>query len=198
MLASHTWAKLIDDAGWTNPFDRTFDHGRAREDVAHNFKLSSIYEIPRLRLTGIASAILNGWGITSNVAWRGGFPFQVRSGRDNSFSGVGRDRADFIGTDIHAAQLSSDRPHGEMIAEYFDTSLFVQNAEGTFGRSGRNVLRGPESFNTDLGLLQTTRITERTALQFRAEFFNLFNNVNFKLPNGHTDISLVRHHYRSL
>jgi outer membrane receptor protein involved in Fe transport len=184
LLASHTWAKLIDDAGWTNPFDRTFDHGRAREDVAHNFKLSSIYEIPRLRLTGVASAILNGWGITSNVAWRGGFPFQIRSGRDNSFSGVGRDRADFIGTDIHAAQLSSDRPHGEMIAQFFDTSLFVQNAEGTFGNTGRNVLRGPKSFNADLGLLKTTRITERTALQFRAEFFNIFNNVNFRLPNG--------------
>jgi Carboxypeptidase regulatory-like domain/TonB dependent receptor len=184
LLASHTWAKSIDDAGWTNPFDRTFDHGRAREDVAHNFKLSSIYEIPRLHLTGVAGAILNGWGITSNVAWRGGFPFPLRSGRDNSFSGVGRDRPDFIGTDIHAAQLSSDRPHGEMVSEFFDTSLFVQNAEGTFGNTGRNVLRGPKFFNTDLGLLKTTRITERTALQFRAEFFNVFNNVNFQLPNG--------------
>jgi Carboxypeptidase regulatory-like domain len=184
LLASHTWAKLIDDAGWTNPFDRTFDHGRAREDVAHNFKLSSVYEIPRLRVTGIAGTVLNGWGITANVAWRGGFPFQVRSGRDNSYTDVGRDRADFIGTDIHAAQLSSDRPHGEMISEFFDTSLFVQNAEGTFGNTGRNVLRGPKSFNTDLGVLKTTRITERVAVQFRAEFFNVFNNVNFKLPNG--------------
>ena len=90
----------------------------AREDIAHNFKLSSIYEIPRLHLTGIAAGILNGWGISSNVAWRGGFPFQLRSGRDNSFSGVGRDRPDFIGTDIHTAQLSSDRPHGEMVIEF--------------------------------------------------------------------------------
>jgi hypothetical protein len=184
LLASHTWARLLDDAGWTNPFNRSFDHGRAREDVAHNFKLSSIYEVPRLRLTGVAGAILNGWGITSNVAWRGGFPFPLRSGKDNSFSGVGRDRPDFIGTDIHAAQLSSDRPHGEMVSEFFDTSLFVQNAQGTFGNTGRNVLRGPKSFNTDLGVLKTARITERTALQFRAEFFNLFNNVNFRLPNS--------------
>src|SRR5262249_26960399 len=131
-----------------------------------------------------ASAILNGWGISSSVAWRGGFPFALRSGKDNSFSGVGRDRPDFIGTDIHAAQLSSDRPHGEMVSEFFDTSLFVQNAPGTFGNTGRNVLRGPKFFNRDLGLLKTTRITERVAVQFRAEFFNVFNNVNFQLPNG--------------
>lgn len=184
LLASHTWAKAIDDAGWTNPFDRTFDHGIAREDIAHNFKLSSIYEIPRMRLTGFAGAFLNGWGITTNVAWRGGFPFQVRSGMDNAFSGVGNDRADFIGTDINAAQLSSGRSHGEMVSEYFDTSLFVPNAEGTFGNTGKNVLRGPKSFITDIGVLKTTLITERIGLQFRAEFFNAFNNVNFKLPNG--------------
>jgi hypothetical protein len=71
-----------------------------------------------------------------------------------------------------------------MVQEFFDTSLFVQNAAGTFGNTGRDVLRGPKSFNTDLGLLKTTRITERVAAQFRAEFFNVFNNVNFKLPNG--------------
>ena len=71
-----------------------------------------------------------------------------------------------------------------MVARYFDTSLFVQNATGTFGNSGRNIIRGPRYFNTDIGLLKNNRITERLGLQFRAEFFNIFNNVNFNLPNA--------------
>jgi hypothetical protein len=89
---------------------------------------------------------------------------------------VGRDRADFLGGD---AQLDTGRPHGELVEQYFNTSLFVENAVGTFGNSGKNILRGPRLFNTDFGLLKTTKITEQTAIQFRAEFFNVFNNVNF-------------------
>jgi hypothetical protein len=60
----------------------------------------------------------------------------------------------------------------------------VQNPAGTFGNSGRNILRGPRYFNTDIGLLKNNRITERYNLQFRAEFFNIFNNVNFNLPGA--------------
>ncbi len=184
LLASHTWAKAIDDFGWANPFNRRFDYGISREDIAHSFKLSSIWEAPRLNLGGPADAILNGWGATANVLWRGGFPFGVRSGVDNSFSGVSRNRADFIGTDINDADLGSGRPHSEMISRFFDTSLFEQNAEGAFGNSGKNVLRGPRHFNADLGILKNTRVNERVNVQFRAEFFNIFNNVNFRLPNA--------------
>ncbi len=99
-------------------------------------------------------------------------------------TGLGRDRPDFRGTDIHQAELDSGRSHAEIISKFFDTSLFAQNAVGTFGNTGKNVLLGPKFFNVDLGLLKNTRITEKTNVQFRAEFFNLFNNVNFKLPNS--------------
>ena len=101
------------------------------------------------------------------------------------FRSVGLDRADFVGSDIHAVQLDSGRPHGQLISEFFDTSLFVPNAIGTFGNTGKNILRGPRFFNTDFGMLKNTRITERAALQFRAEFFNLFNNVNFNQPDNY-------------
>src|SRR4029079_450157 len=120
---------------------------------------------------------------TGNMFWRGGFPFTIRSGRDNSLSGIGRDRPDFTGSDIHQAALDSGRSHGELISEFFDTSLFAQNAVGTYGNTGKNVLLGPRFFNTDLGALKNTKLTERANLQFRAEFFNVFNNVNFMAPN---------------
>jgi hypothetical protein len=183
LQANYTWAKLLDDIGWTNPFYRAFDYGRSRDDLGQSFKFSGIWEVPIRRSNSGIGRLTNGWALSANTFWRGGFPFNLRSGRDNSLTGLGRDRPDFIGTDIHQAQLDSGRSHDEMIEKFFDTSLFVQNALGTFGNTGKNVLLGPRFFNTDLGVMKNTAITERTNLQFRAEFFNVFNNVNFKLPN---------------
>jgi hypothetical protein len=71
-----------------------------------------------------------------------------------------------------------------LIQEYFNPAVFVPNAVGTFGNTGRNILRGPGFFNTDFGVVKDTRITERARVQFRAEFFNFFNNVNFSQPDN--------------
>ena len=79
-----------------------------RDDLGQSLKLSSIWEIPKTRIKGPAGGVANGWALTSNLFWRGGFPFNVRSGKDNSLTGLGRDRPDFRGTDIHqAATLTS-------------------------------------------------------------------------------------------
>src|SRR5438046_974912 len=71
-----------------------------------------------------------------------------------------------------------------MVQRWFDTSKFVPNAIGTFGNSGKNILRGPKFFNADFGVLKTTKATEKTSVQFRAEFFNAFNNVNLGMPDN--------------
>ncbi|HEU4891988.1 MAG TPA: TonB-dependent receptor [Vicinamibacterales bacterium] len=181
VLASYTFSKKQDDYGWTTPDDIHFDWGLSREDVPHNFKFSNVWQLPEIQGNRVVNTILNGWMLNSMVTWQSGFPFTVSSGRDNSFTGIGRDRADFLGGD---PDLGSDRPHGEMVAQYFDTSKFVANAIGTFGNSGKNMLRGPRYFNTDVALLKSTRIGGRVDVQFRAEFFNIFNNVNFNLPNS--------------
>ena len=188
LLANYTWSKMIDDygpGGYTNPFNREFDYGLATSDVPHVFHFSGIWQVPKLISTGgLAGGFLSGWELTSIATWRGGFPFSVFSGADNSFSGVGADRADFIGTSFSQAKLDTGRSHGQLIQEYFNTAVFVPNAIGTFGNSGKNNLRGPGLFDIDLGLLKDTKITEHATLQFRAEFFNLFNNVNFMQPDG--------------
>ena len=150
----------------------------------HTFKFSGIWQIPHLGLKGPADKVINGWELTSVTTWRSGFPLGPYSGLDNSFSGNGGDHADFIGTSLSQAQLSSGRSHGQQIQEWFNTALFVPNAIGTFGNTAKNILRAPRSFNTDFGLLKNIPIRERVALQFRAEFFNIFNNVNFGYPDN--------------
>lgn len=186
ILANYSWSKAQDDFGWTDPFDRKFDHGISDDDISHIFKFSNIWELPKTRYAGIAGGFLNGWTFNSILTWRGGFPFSVMCGCDNSFSAVFRDRARFIGTDLHAAQLGSGRSHNEMINEWFNTFLFDDLSQpGTFGNSGKNILRGPRFFNTDFGAIKNTRINEQFSIQLRAEFFNIFNKVNFKDPDNY-------------
>jgi outer membrane receptor protein involved in Fe transport len=180
VLANYTWSKKFDDYGWTNPDNRRFDYGISGEDLPHNFRLSNVWEIPRMKVPRALGYLVNGWMVNSIVTWQSGFPFSIASGSDNSRTGVNRDRADFLGGQ---AELDSGRPHGELIARYFDTSKFAPNAIGTFGNSGKNILRAPRYFNTDIAVLKSARLTERVSLQFRAEFFNAFNNVVFQGPN---------------
>ena len=181
---NYTWSRMIDDfgpSGLTDPFNRRFDYGISNDDVPHVVNVSGIWQIPNAPLHGVTGRLLNGWELTSLLTWHDGFPFSIMSGRDNSFSGVGADRADYIGGN---ATLPTGRSHGQLIAEYFNVAAFVPNAVGTFGNSGKNVLRGPRFFNTDLSLIKDFRITERAAVQFRSEFFNVFNNVNFNQPQN--------------
>ncbi|PYQ93073.1 MAG: TonB-dependent receptor, partial [Acidobacteria bacterium] len=158
-----------------------FDYGVSREDVPHNLKVSNVWQLPNTGAGGVLRQVVNDWMLNTIVSWQSGFPFSIASGRDNSFTGINRDRADFVGGN---ADLGSDRPHGEMVASYFDISKFVPNAIGTFGNSGKNMLRGPKYFNTDVALVKVLNVTNRIGLQVRAEFFNIFNNVNFNAPNN--------------
>jgi hypothetical protein len=151
------------------------------DDVTHVFKFSNIYEIPKFSVNRFADKLINGWALNSIILWQTGFPFSVSSGADNSFTNIGRDRADFLGGQ---AQLSYDRSHNDMINQWFNTALFTPNAAGTFGNSGKNIIRGPRFFNTDFAVIKNTKIMEAASLQFRAEFFNLWNNVNFSAPNA--------------
>jgi len=69
-----------------------------------------------------------------------------------------------------------------MVKQYFNTSLFTVNAVGTYGNAPRNMLANPGFFNIDMAVLKYFPINERMQFQFRAEFFNLLNNVNFTVP----------------
>ena len=66
---------------------------------------------------------------------------------------------------------------------------WAQPALGTFGNIGRDTFRGPKLFNTDMTVFKDFAITERTKAQFQAQFYNVFNHVNFDLPNTTVDAS---------
>jgi hypothetical protein len=189
LLSNYTYSKTLDNVSGTNPFTRRFEHSLSQNDIPNNFKLSAVWQVPGPKTSRILSKLLDGWSINPILTRQSGFPFTVTSGTDNSFTAVNSDRADYKGGG--SAQFDYGRSHGDQILQWFDTSKFTANAVGTFGNAGRYILRGPRFFNTDLGILKGTKITERVNLQFRAELFDVFNNVNFSLPNSNISSAQV-------
>lgn len=197
-LSNFTWSKSLDDfapgtSGGGNPRTNTctcgryFDYGPDNGDINKVFKFSGSYKAPKTSLKGVAGGFANGWELTDITSWQTGFPFTVYSNADNSFSGIGEDRADLAGS-LGSAVLSSGRSHAQLVNQWFNTADFTANQPGTFGNSGKNVLRGPRYFDTDLALLKNTEFERGVSMQFRAEFYNALNNANFNLPDsGLTD-----------
>jgi hypothetical protein len=124
--------------------------------------------------------LLGGWTISNILDVRSGLPFGISSGRDNSFSGIGQDRADLF----RDPRLPSDRPKNDRLTKYFDPTAVTFNAVGTYGNSSRNILRGMSAFNIDAAVQKAFAITERVNVMLRGEFFNLLNHPNFGLPGS--------------
>jgi len=194
-LVDYTWAKALDDFSEslnngsfyaTNPFNRNANYGLSADDIANSIKFSGTWQVPHFHLLGWADKLANGWALAPIVTWRSGLPFSIMCGCDNALTGDGNtDRADFApGATVGQAKLDPNRSHSALIQEYFNTAAFTGSTPGTFGNTGKNILFGPGLFDTDIALLKDTKFGDRVTLQFRAEAFNAFNNVNFGQPDN--------------
>ena len=125
--------------------------------------------------------LLGHWEFSGITRLLSGAPFTCHEGSDRSLTGDGNDRCTISGN----WQLSGGRSHGQQVNGWFNTAAFVETPLGNFGNSGRNQLTGPWQKNADLAILRNFPISERFGtVQFRAEFFNAFNFVNFNTPNN--------------
>jgi hypothetical protein len=98
---------------------------------------------------------------------------------NNSLNGVGGDFADLTGVPW---QIDLPSKTAE-ISQYFNTKAFKTNAVGTYGTGRRNQLYGPGLWNVNYSLFKNFVLSEELKLQFRGEFFNLFNHANLGNPN---------------
>jgi hypothetical protein len=185
---NYSWMRSLDDAmsvsvynNYQNPDNLKADRALSDWHREHVFSASWVWELPGLQAWHRAAQwSLGGWQLSGLVRLSSGSPFTVLSGRDNSLTAVGRDRPDVVGD----PKLPADRPRGELIARFFDGNAFRANAPGQFGNNGRNSLIGPGLANVNAGLFKNFRFWERHQIQFRSEFFNLFNRVNLGSPNA--------------
>jgi hypothetical protein len=195
-LAGFRWAKSLDeisqsDVGhddYTDPYSVRFDRGPSDFNVSRQFTCSYIWELPTLRSLGfVGRNVLGGWRSSGILSLRAGFPFTVYSGVDNALAGpeFTLERADLTGSPT----LPSNRSEAQKLNEWLNTSAFTYNAIGTFGNSPRNFLQGPGFANLDFSMIKSFPIkkgpfAETQRLDFRAEFFNLFNRANFGAPDS--------------
>jgi len=103
------------------------------------------------------------------------------TGSDVALSGVGYDRPDVV----HAPAALGDRSKQQSLAHWFDTSAFTTNQKGRYGNAGRNILRAPGLVTWDLSVQKNFPLfRERQKLQFRTDFLNIMNHMNFDAPNA--------------
>ncbi len=189
LLASYTWGHSIDgganqndqnDPAPQDPRNLKAHRGNSNFDVTHRFVVSGMWELPFgkgrrfLAANAVGSAILGGWQLSGITSAQTGQPFTVTLNFDPSNTGATA-RPDRL----RDGRLPTDQRDP---ARWFDLDAFAAAPSYTYGNSGRNILRAPGRVGTDLGVARTLTLTERVRLQFRGEFFNLFNTPQFGLP----------------
>ena len=191
-LAGYRWSKCMDESeeaffdadAYSTPNPHN-DYGPCSFNVTGQFKGSFVWDLPQAHFSSaLADQVLNDWEANGILVLQDGEPFSVRSGVDNSTSGIGMDRADLIGK----PNLPKDRSHAQEAREFFNTAALTENAPGTFGDTSRDFLSGPGYEDFDFSLVRVFPLhfglKEAQSLQFRAESFNLANRVNFANPTA--------------
>jgi Carboxypeptidase regulatory-like domain/TonB dependent receptor-like, beta-barrel len=195
---SYTWSKSIDLGSSTfsanenintvdnpYPFIAALNRGPSDHDIAHNFVISSTWDIPTSRsFTGVPKTLLSGWELGGIFTAHTGPPFSVSLRTDVAGTGTTRQRQSggqkpnfnpLPGCSVNAVNPGNP-------SNYIKAECFSPPAAGTIGNLGRNTLRAPGLVEFDPSISKTWSLGgELAKLQFRAEAFNLFNHANFQI-----------------
>ncbi len=199
-LSSYTFSKLIGDVGRNiidfgttggapqnavscgqdAKFNRRSCRSIEPQDITHLHVTSALYELPIgkgkrfLSGGGALAQIAGGWQINGILTLRSGLPLIVRGANNRA-----ADRPNLI----RSAKLPDEE---RSIDRWFDTGAFAAPPAFTYGNTPRTLpdVRGPGFASFDFSLAKNIAFTETVSLQFRSEFFNLFNRVNFNQPDA--------------
>lgn len=187
---SFTYAKYIDSAsimggaqrtgdnGSTmHPYDLGRDRGLSSFDVRRNLVANFTYDLPWQNATAAVARWIGGWQVGGIVTLSDGMPFSAVTGFNRS-----RDRARTVVDRPNLRPGASKNPVLGGPDRYFDPSGFELQPVGGYGNVGRNTLIAPGLATFDFTLVKVVPVSERVKVDFRGEFFNLFNRANFGLP----------------
>ena len=201
ILASYTFSKAMDNASsWgpgisdageqINPVNFKVSKALSAFDVTHNFVISYSYELPFDRLFS-ANRLTSGWVVTGITRYTTGQPVTINEQDDNSLLGTfctGPTCSVVDTPNFTPGPLNFSNPRKQDLVNlanpFFNKSLFTPEALGQLGNSNRRFFHGPGIANWEFGLMKDLRLTESKTLEFRAEFYNLFNHAQFDLPQG--------------
>lgn len=188
-LGSNIGATYYPLTNWQN-----LDWGLSQINLNQNFTASIIYDLPfghgkkyGSSWNGATNALLGGWEVTVIEKATSGFPVYIV------------DSANSSGVNFQNNGNSENRPNqtcsnpmagAGTLAMWFNTSCFSAPAAGELGNANRSPLSGPDFVNTDFSVIKHFTIKEGFRVDFRSEFFNLFNHAQFAAPgNGVSDLN---------
>jgi hypothetical protein len=202
-LSAYTWSKTM-STGAATIVGSTFGggtigdqdnlyagYGEANFSRRHRLIVSPIYELPSFNLgSDLAGKLTSGWAISAVITLQSGTPLTFFNTNSNNLFGT---PSDFAYLDLSNAECGGNLSVGGSVRsrlnEYFNTNCFtkprvISPDGGTgFGNTKPGLMRGPAQHNVDLSLRKVTPLAKRSSLEFRAEFFNAFNSIQFGNPD---------------
>jgi carboxypeptidase family protein len=221
LLVSYTFAKSLDSNSGSASGDGTLIFGDQLDDRAnrgvsdfdrtHRFVLSYLWDLPLPAFAGRSKAgqlLMSNWQVAGIITAMSGQPIDILDSIAGSFyfgANSGLSRPNWaLGATRESA--TSNVPPGYFFNPFAFVRPVVQpgqpipssnggavaDAQGTdIGNIGRNVLRGPKQINVDFSIFKRFPFGEAKSIEFRAEFFNLFNQVNFDIPSSDLSAAIV-------
>jgi hypothetical protein len=184
-LVGYTYSKTLDNSsGYGDqvyPYDPSLSRALAAFDLTHNLVVSYTYELPFDRLFKSNNRLTRGWKLSGVSHFATGFPITMEEDDDQSLLGSCDSGPNGTCTDLPnftpGKIINNTNPRSGQT--YFNTSLFSQENLGQQGNARRRFFHGPGINNWDMAILKDLRLTESKSLEFRAEFFNVFNHAQF-------------------
>jgi hypothetical protein len=179
-----------DEISPQNPLCLKCDRASGAWDARHVINGNAVYQLPfgvgkpMLNQRGITNTLAGGWEVSTTALARTGFPVNVLmpSSYTAPDGASGTERPDLV------RGVSLTPPGGRRIAEWINPAAFAAPA-GHFGTAPRDLFSGPGTWQIDLATDKTFTLTERSQLQFRSEFYNIFNHPQLGQPTATCDLT---------
>ncbi|HEV2486851.1 MAG TPA: TonB-dependent receptor [Terracidiphilus sp.] len=170
---------------WTDPNRHAFDYGPSGFDHTHRLVGSYVYHLPDFKNTNVlVRNVIGGWETSGILTFQTAGVFTVgATGSDISGTGLNQERAVQLPGVNPFLSGSCGQNRSTYCSTFLNPAAFTAPAPGTFGNVHKNSFRGFNSFNADAGLFKNFS-AEFVKFQFRAEFFNVLNHVNFGNPTS--------------
>jgi hypothetical protein len=198
-LASYTFARdlanVLDSTIQPNGGTLWGDNNNPRADYGpdgfvrpHRFVLSAVYEFPSPRYShAMVGQLLRGWKLAVVSTIQSGHLLPVLNDSSTNAYGIVDDFAELVpGCHLSTSGSTTSRLNNwinqSCIAPY--PVIGDDGIATAFGNSGMGILHGPGQANTDLSVIKMFALWEHTNLEFRSEFFNVFNQTNFQDPDN--------------
>jgi Carboxypeptidase regulatory-like domain len=175
---------------------QTLDWAPSQIDLHNNFTASVIYDLPFGRgkkygsdWSNLTESLLGGWQVTLIEKITSGFAVPLIDSANGNFTGPGVSGVSFNtggnGNNFNRPdQVAGCNPYANQTkTQYINPACFTQPIQGELGNASRVPVYGPDFVNTDFSIIKQFKLPwENMGLNFRTEFFNLFNHAQFGLP----------------